>query len=325
MDAARRKHPKDLVRRSNWMVPATEAGLTHVEALVHGSGEAQLVPDAVTLDLEDSVLSSGKAAARTLMREAVPAAARSEAEVFVRVSVAYLYADLDACVWAGLAGVMLPKVENAGDVTQASDMIGEFERRRGLEVGSLELIIMVESALGVWNLREVVHSCDRVTQVALGESGLCLDLGVVPTEEYDPLEYARGRLVIEATAARVQPLGITHPLGSLPRAMPREELLRLATIAKDLGSKGVICPDPSWIEPANVACSPTTEQVEFYTQVREVFAEAVAAGTAAVPFRERMLDVPVDEWAKDVLHRAAACEARDEQKKRRLELDPTSR
>ena len=325
MDAAERP-AQDLVRRSNLMVPATETGLTNLELLVQGSGAApRQLPDAVTLDLEDGVSRSGKAGARALMKEAVPRAASSGAEVFVRVNVPYLYADLDACVRPGLAGVMLPKAEGAGDIARTSARIAELERRRGLEEGSLELIVVVESALGVWNVRELAHSSRRVTQMALGESGLCLDLGVVPTEEYDPLEYARGRLVIEATAAGVQPLGMAHPMGPLPRMLARDELLRLATIAKDLGSKGAICPDPSWIEPANVAFTPTSEQVEFYTEVREVFAEAVAAGTAAVPFQGRMIDVPVDEWAKDVLHRAMVSESRDEQKRKRLQLGPTSR
>ena len=50
------------------------------------------------------------------------------------------------------------------------------------------------------------------------------------------------------------------------------------------------------------------EQVAYYTRVREVFAEGVARGTAAVPLDGKMVDVPVDEWAKVVLHLAALCQ-----------------
>ena len=35
----------------------------------------------------------------------------------------------------------------------------------------------------------------------------------------------------------------------------------------------------------------------------------MAAGTAVVPFARRMIDVPVDEWAKVVLELAAARDA----------------
>ncbi len=65
--------------------------------------------------------------------------------------------------------------------------------------------------------------------------------------------------------------------------------------------------------------TPTESQVDFYTQVREVFAQAIAAGTAAVPFHGRMIDVPVDEWAKVVMATAEACRSRDAEKQTALE------
>jgi citrate lyase beta subunit len=45
----------------------------------------------------------------------------------------------------------------------------------------------------------------------------------------------------------------------------------------------------------------------------------VARGTAAVPLDGKMIDVPVDEWAKVVLHVAALCQARDEMKQQALQ------
>ena len=101
--------------------------------------------------------------------------------------------------------------------------------------------------------------------------------------------------------------------------LPEKDLLHLATMARNMGFKGSICPHPSWIEPVNAAFSPTSEQVAYYTKVREVFAEGVARGTAAVPLDGKMIDVPVDEWAKVVLHVAALCQARDEMKQQALQ------
>ena len=195
----------------------------------------------------------------------------------------------------------------------------DLERQRGIEVGSLELIILLESALGVWNIRDIVTASPRVTQVGLGESDLCRNLGITATEAEDPFVYARGRVVIEGIAAGVQPIGMAFPLSLTPRLLPEKDLLRLATMARNLGFKGSICPHPSWIEPVNVAFSPTAEQVVYYTKVREVFAEGVARGTAAVPLDGKMIDVPVDEWAKVVLHLAALCQARDEVKQQALQ------
>ena len=59
--------------------------------------------------------------------------------------------------------------------------------------------------------------------------------------------------------------------------------------------------------------------VDFYNQVRDVFAQAIAAGTAVVPFAGRMIDVPVDEWAKVVIATSTACSLRDAEKQAALE------
>ena len=299
------------VRRSNLMVPIS------VQRFVEKAWQHNA--DAITLDLEDGVPPAQKVEARTYIKEAIAQAGRGGAEVFVRVSQPSLYADIAAAVWPGLTGIMLPKVESAAAVTEAADILADFERQRGLEVGSLQLIALLESALGVWNIREIVTAHRRVTQVGLGESDLCRHFAITPTEEDDPLVYARGRVVIEAIAAGVQPIGMAFPLSLTPRLLPRDDLLRLATMARNLGFKGAICPHPSWIEPVNTAFSPTPEQVAYYTRVREVFAEGVARGTAAVPLDGKMIDVPVDEWAKAVLHLASLCKARDEAKQRALE------
>jgi citrate lyase subunit beta / citryl-CoA lyase len=297
---------QSFVRRSNLMLPIT------VQRFVKTAWRHNA--DAVTLDLEDGVLHSQKAEARGAVKEAIALAGRGAAEVFVRVNKPYLYADLEAAVWPGLSGIMLPKIERADEVREAAECLADLERRRGLDAGSLQLIVLLESALGVWNVRDIVTASSRVSQVALGESDLCLNLAITPREEDDPFVYARGRVVIEGIAAGVQPVGMAFPLSMTPRLLPRDEVLRLATVARNLGFKGAICPHPSWVEPVNTAFSPTAEQAAYYTRVQEVFAEGVARGTAAVPLNGKMIDVPVDEWAKAVLHLAALCQARDLEK-----------
>ena len=79
-------------------------------------------------------------------------------------------ADVAAAVWPGLTGVVLPKVESGAGVVEAATLMTDLERQRGIEVGALELIVLLESALGVWNIRDIVTASPRVTQVGLGES-----------------------------------------------------------------------------------------------------------------------------------------------------------
>ena len=233
----------------------------------------------------------------------------------MRVNAALLHADLEASVWPGVHGIMLPCVASAAKVAEAVEQMAALERRRGLAAGALELIALLETARAVWDIRSIITASPRVTQVGLDESDLACDLGITPLPEYDPYVYARGRLVIEATAAKVQPIGIIYPLGVHPRRLSAAEIHRMATDARNLGMKGVLCPDPSWVAPVNAAFTPTAELVAHNKRVREVFAGAVAEGTAAVPLDGRMIDVPVDEWAKVVLAMADACDARDAQKR----------
>ena len=97
-----------LVRRSNLMVPVTDADAVS-EAWRHNA-------DAITLDLEDGVDAARKAEARGLVKEAIAPAGQGAAEVFVRVNKSFLHADLEASVWPGVRGIMLPQVESAAEV-----------------------------------------------------------------------------------------------------------------------------------------------------------------------------------------------------------------
>ncbi len=199
------------VRRSNLMVPMTVQRFVN-EAWRHGA-------DAITLDLEDGVPRTQKNAVRAYLKEAISQASRGGAEVFVRVNKPYLRADIEAAVWPDLTGIMLPKVESAAEVFEAAGLLDHLERRRGLDIGSLQLIVLLESALGVWNIRDIVTANPRVSQVGLGESDLCQNLGITATEEDDPFVYARGHLVIEGIAAGVQPIGMAFPLSLTPRLL----------------------------------------------------------------------------------------------------------
>ena len=186
-----------LVRRSNLLAPITDTARVD-QARRSGA-------DAITLDLEDGVVETRKAEARGLVKEAVALAGQGGAEVFVRVNADLLHADLDASVWPGVRGIVLPRVAAAGEVAEAVEQLTALERRRGLAAGALELIVLLESARGLWDIRSIITASPRITQAGLDESDLAGDLGITPLPEYDPYVYARGRPVIEATAPACNP------------------------------------------------------------------------------------------------------------------------
>lgn len=291
-----------LVKRSNLLVPIGDAAAV-AGAWRHGA-------DAVTLDLESST-----APAARVMKDAIAAAGKGAAEVFVRVDKSGLQAGLEAAVWPGLTGIVLPQVESADEVVQAGQTVAGLERERGIATGALRFILLLESARGVWDLRAIVTASARVSQVGLDEIDLAASLGIEPDPELDPFVYARGRLAVEATAAGVAAIGMAYPMSvQQPKHAPASEVHAMATRARNLGMKGVLCPHAEWVAPVNAAFTPTPELVTFNKRVREAFAAGVAAGTAAVPLDGRMIDVPVDEWAIVVLATAEACAVRDAEK-----------
>ena len=272
--------------------------------------------DAVMLDLDDTVPDGERPVARALVKESIPVAARGAAEVFVRINRPLARADIEASVWPGLSGIVYPGAETGPDIYEADSMLTEMERRRGVVERSLQIVVLLGSGKGVWNVREVLTASPRVSSVGLDEINLCRALGIVPDAGFDPFLYVKGRIVIEGRAAKVQPVGISHPYGVLGRSDDADEIHRLALRGKNLGFAGVICPDPSWVEPCNRALTPSGEQLEFYRETRRLFAEGVARGTAAVPYpgTTMMIDVPVDERARLTLELAELYAARDAEK-----------
>ena len=295
-----------LVRRSNLIVPAVE------QRMIRWSWKRDA--DAITIDLQDGTPADEIQRVRKTLRQSIGIAGKAGAQVFVRVNPEYVYADSDAAAGPGLTGIVLPGVESADHVSEAATILTELERKHGVVSGSLEITPSIETAAGIWHIREIITASNRVKQAVIDEAALAASLGITQSSDHDPFVYARGRLCIEATAAGVQPIAVADPMGVQSGHLSDEEMTKIATDSRNLGFKGMVCGHPSWIGAVNEAYTPTESLVDYYTQVREVFAQALAAGTAAAPFAGRMIDVPVDEWAKDVLAMSAACAARDAEK-----------
>ena len=309
-----------LVRRSNLIVPAVQSRMVARSWMHHA--------DAVTIDLQDGTPDAELAQVRKTLRQSVALAGKGGAQVFVCVNAEFVYADSAAAVGPDLTGIVLPGVESADHIAEADAILADLEKIYGVARGSLEIAPSIETAAGIWHVREIITASPRVKQVGIDEAALAASLGITQSSEHDAFVFARGRLCIEATAAGVQPIAVADPMGVQTGHISHEEMVKIAADARNLGFKGMVCGHPGWIAPVNEAYTPAESLVDYYTQVREVFAQALAAGTAAAPFAGRMIDVPVDEWAKDVLAMSAACAARDEEKRTafaaaEVALDPT--
>jgi citrate lyase subunit beta/citryl-CoA lyase len=271
--------------------------------------KARTLPaDAVMLDLEDGVPPQEKVAARATVRQALEAGPYAPAVILRPNSVGsgFFEADLREAFTAGVAGVCLPKAETAGDVERLATALSMVEQERGLPAGSVGILLMIETALGVLNAYAMastssagalsVQSCRRVCALCLGGEDLARDLGAVRTRQGLELAHARAHLVLAARAAGAMAIDTVCTDLADP-----DGLLAEAREARQLGYSGKLVIHPAQIEPVHRAFTPSGEEVAYARRVLEAFAIAEARGDGVIALDGQMIDAPVVARAREVL------------------------
>jgi citrate lyase subunit beta/citryl-CoA lyase len=266
--------------------------------------------DAVILDLEDAVPMAEKEGTRPAVRAAVQAI--TSCPVYVRInplvastgfSQAIGEADLHAVVCPELTGVILPKAESPDDVRHADHLLGALEERHGVASGGIELIPIIETALGVHRAYDIASAGPpRLKRLAFGAGDFTHDIGVAWSRREVESQHARSVLVIASRAAGLEPPCDTVWVD----LQDQRGLVRSARLAKQLGFQGKMAIHPRQVSPLNAVFSPTPEEVAFATRVINAFQQAEAQGLAAIQLDGRFLDYPIVEAARRVLAVAEA-------------------
>ena len=284
-----------IVRRSSLIMPVNVPRFIE-KAHLRGA-------DAIVLDLEDSIPMAEKAAARKLVREAVPLVARGGADVLVRINKPFdlAVADLDAVVWPGVKGIKFPKAESAEEIRILDALLTEREQARGLPLGSIQIAVGIETALGLYNALDIATASPRIVSISLGAEDFTRDLGVEPSPDGQELAWGKGMIVIVARLAGIQAHGL--PVSIANYGDP-EAFARHVQAAAQMGFVGASCIHPSQVPALNRYFSPSPEAVAHAREVIRVYEEAERTGRASVGLNDSMVDVPVVERARRLLERA---------------------
>ena len=263
--------------------------------------------DAVILDLEDAVAPAEKPRARTLLAAAIPEVARRGADVLIRVNRPWrlLLRDLEAAVLPGVAALMLTKVDSPEHVQAAAEVVAEMEAERGLPPGSVKFVVLIETAVGFFRMEAIARAHPRVVAMSLGTEDFTLSVGMLP--EPEGLLYPKQHTVFAARAAGILPLGF---VGSIAEFRDQEAFRAIVRRSRRLGFVGASCIHPLQVTVLNEEFAPAAAEVDQARRMVAAYDAALAAGTGAVQFEGKMIDVPVVERAKAVLARDAAIQAR---------------
>ncbi|HTI78844.1 MAG TPA: CoA ester lyase [Acetobacteraceae bacterium] len=263
--------------------------------------------DGIILDLEDAVAPAEKERARTLIADAIPQVARKGADVLVRVNRPWrlLVRDLEAAVMPGVAALMLTKVDSVEHVRAVADIVDELEGERGLPVGQLKFLVLVETAAGFFRIEAIAKSHPRVVGLSLGTEDFTADVGMLPDPE--GLLYPKQHTLFAARAAGILPMGF---IGSIADFRDQDAFRAIVRRSKRFGFVGASAIHPLQVPVLNEEFSPSEAEVERARRMVAAYDAAYAQGLGAVQFEGAMIDVPVVQRAKNVLAQAAAIAAR---------------
>lgn len=312
--AAMTEYPVDsparqMVRRSSLIMPVNVPAFVE-KAHLRGA-------DAICLDLEDSIPPREKDRARTLVKAAIPMAARGGADVTVRVNRPWELRreDLDAVIWPGLDGINYPKPETVEELQQTDEEITRLERERGIPAGTVKIGTSIESVAGFFNARALAHASPRLVAIGQGSEDFTLDLEIEPTEDGIELFYPKLFMVLLAREAGLYPMGTMRGVANF---RDLDGYRTAVQSAATVGYRGASCIHPNQVPILNEGFSPPSDLVEYSRRVIEVYEEAEAQGRASIALDGKMIDIPVYVRAQRLFARAERIATMEERKRAAL-------
>ena len=251
--------------------------------------------DVVILDLEDAVAVSEKKSTRGLINKTLKQS--RNCAVFVRVNAydtEFCYGDICSIVSENLDGIVLPKLESLEDLRSIDWLLGNLEQERGLLNGSIDLMPIIETAVGLVNIREIARADTRVKRLAFGGGDYTRDLGMEWTLEEDELLPVRSEMVLASRCGKLEPPVDTVFIHIKEHGAFRSSCSNIL----GLGFQGKMCIHPDQVPVTNETFTPDAEEVKWSQRVINEFAKAEKAGIASIQIDGYFVDYPIVEKAQ---------------------------
>ena len=265
---------------------------------------ATLGVDAACMDMEDGVALNRKMEARLTIVDALNSIDFGQTERLARINPiesGFELEDLQTVLPAHPDGIVLPKVDRAEQVQWVSSQISQFEQRFSWPDNRIPLLAIVETAMGIINIREIAGSDPRLEGLIFGSEDFAGDIGATRTRDGWEIFYARSAVITHAAAFNLQAIDMVYI-----DFQDNEGLLRESLQGAQMGFSGKQIIHPNQVKPVQEAFTPDDEAIVQARRVIEIFQENQAAGKGAFALNGKMIDMPIVRAAERILSRARA-------------------
>jgi citrate lyase subunit beta/citryl-CoA lyase len=259
--------------------------------------------DAISIDLEDSVIERCKSEARELVGRFLlsPEVLSSDKVVVVRCNAfntEHFLQDIAAVVLPGLAMLNLPKVETVGEVLGAVAAIEKAERHNGVTT-PVRLLLTIESPRALQSAARIAAAHPRTAGLQLGLSDLFGPLGI---ERHNNANVHAAMYALRMAAGTA---GVFAYDGAFADVADPQAFRAEAELARRLGYWGKSCIHPSQVEMANDVFAPGEAELAYARRVLEACEKAESRGAGAFMVDGRMIDLPSIKRAKVIVAASA--------------------
>ena len=258
-----------------------------------------LPADEVFCDLEDSVAPNEKEAARGNVIEALRTNDWGDKTVVVRINAIdtrWAYRDVIEIVEAAgefLDCIMIPKVQNPGEVEFVDSLLRMIEETKGFE-HQIGIEAQIENGPGLTLIDDIAHASERLETLIFGPGDMAAALGMpsltvgelIPEYPGDYWHWVHMRILVAARTAGLQ--AIDGPYAKIRDLDGYREVARRSHL---LGYDGKWVLHPGQIDIANEIYSPSQEQYDRAEGILEAYRKATDVDrSGAVMYGDEMID-----------------------------------
>lgn len=256
-------------------------------------------PDAIIFDLEDAVALKEKEDARELLIEALKSINYGNIQIFARVNsikTPFGFDDIKYLVKAGLRNIRLPMCDTPEEIKQVDEFLSKLEEENNIKRGTIVIAAALETPIGVYNAYKIAVASNRVIGISLGVEDFTRCMGIDRTKDEDELNYARGKVVLEAHAA-----GVACVDGVYTKIDDMEGFQIQCEKARSLGFTGKACIHPTQIPYVHKAYMPKQEDIEYSLLVLEEAKKTDINNGGVISLNGKMIDIPIIEKAQKIV------------------------